>query len=529
MTATVEGMSLRDSRIYKEDLTQYSFPGESDVVCQPEASVEAQHQGNVEQAPLATLPSNESSPLSSLQSTPEFPSEILPDNVPFMKLELDEELDETKAAFSTPLKSQKKTPKLRGSKVSPYFSKCPQEKISCIPFPALDSTSFGLVQERLCHDPFLLLIAVLFLNKTRGTVSLPTFYNVIAHYPTPFDMAYAKQEDLMQMIHHLGLQNQRATRCISIAKTWLENPPQKGIRYRRLHYPKRNDGKDITANSGPIDDDDPRVAWEIGHLSGIGAYAIDSWRIFCRDELRGLPSGLPHELTSEAVELEMQKEWTRVLPLDKELRAYLRWRWLRLGWQWDPLTGNRKEVSPEVLKLVKNGGVIFEGDRRWALHAKDSVNEAEWTSVVQYNHILTDEGFGDESLMERLSKECILSTEAISPAGPAIPVESIEDHFHTEPAECLFKTEPALFVESACLMKSDPLRAAAKTWEPINATKPLRSSQSVLHMDHTPPLERTYSNELVENETLNNSKASHGPSKIIKLKLPRWRVTWSGF
>jgi len=59
---------------------------------------------------------------------------------------------------------------------------------------------------------------------------------------------------------------------------------------------------------------------------------------------------------------QMQGEWARVLPLDKELRAYLRWRWLRVGWVWDPLTGERKPAGKEVLAKVEKGGVVIEGD-----------------------------------------------------------------------------------------------------------------------------------------------------------------------
>ena len=255
----------------------------------------------------------------------------------------------------------------RSVTVSPFFAKSlskkhkASEKVSCIPFPPLQSTSFGLVQERLSHDPFRLLVAVIFLNKTRGSVALPVFYDLMNRYPTPADLAAANQEDVVDIIQHLGLQNQRAKKCINLARAWLERPPEKGKRYRVLHYPKKDDGKDVSLGE-IIDEEDERVAWEIGQLPGVGVYAIDSWRIFCRDELRGLPTGLPTELTPEAKEEELQKEWTRVLAGDKELRAYLRWRWLRNGWEWDPVTGERKQADESALAKADKGGVIYEGD-----------------------------------------------------------------------------------------------------------------------------------------------------------------------
>ena len=261
-----------------------------------------------------------------------------------------------------------KKPRKRLVTVSPFFVKSPSkpkasDKVSCIPFPPLQSTSFGLVQELLSHDPFRLLIAVIFLNKTRGSVALPVFYELMERYPTPADLAAANHEDVVEIFQHLGLQNQRAKKCINLAKAWLERPPEKGKRYRVLHYPKRDDGKDVRLDE-VIDDEDNRVAWEIGQLPGIGVYAIDSWRIFCRDELRGLPTGLPKELTPETKEEELSKEWTTVLAGDKELRAYLRWRWLRNGWEWDPMTGERRKADAVEIAKATRGGVIYEGEGR---------------------------------------------------------------------------------------------------------------------------------------------------------------------
>lgn len=359
-------------------------------------------------------PSDDSSPLSSLRSTPSLPSfgnkevesenkrirqlshsftrsrlvastpKILdgptglpnPSSSPISLRELNKRLvegtiyqdgivlakPEAPATLVTPKKKKK-----RSMTVPRFFVKLPckkpkrSDKVSCVPFPPLHATSFGLVQERLSHDPFRLLIAVIFLNKTRGSVALPVFYQLMERYPTPADLAAAKQEDVVKIIQHLGLQNQRAKKCINLAKAWLERPPERGKRYRVLHYPKKNDGKDVRPGD-IIDEEDKRVAWEIGQLPGIGVYAIDSWRIFCRDELRGLPTGLPKELTPEAKEEELQKEWTGVLAGDKELRAYLRWRWLRNGWEWDPVTGERKKADEGELAKADQGGIIYGGD-----------------------------------------------------------------------------------------------------------------------------------------------------------------------
>lgn len=328
----------------------------------------------------ASLASIDSSPLSSIRSSPVWPC---PDeevgNGPFDPTSARVRNESTEASLSSSL-----APKPRNRvKVSPHFAKSPQkklaitvspyfapspqkrpkaiDKVSCIPFPPLTSTSFGLVQERLAHDPFRLLIAVTFLNKTRGSVALPVFYELMTSYPTPADLAAANQQDVVDIIQHLGLQNQRAATCINLAKAWLERPPNKFKRYRVLHYPKIGDGKDIKVGE-IIGYEDERVAWEIGQLPGCGAYAMDSWRIFCRDELRDLPTGLSKELDEETKAADLDKEWARVLPLDKELRAYLRWRWLRNGWEWNPVTGERRLAEASEMAKADNGGVIYEGD-----------------------------------------------------------------------------------------------------------------------------------------------------------------------
>ena len=129
-----------------------------------------------------------------------------------------------------------------------------------------------------------------------------------------------------------------------------------------MGYPCRGDGADIPKGVDYVDDGDKRVAWEIGHLPSIGAYALDSWRIFCRDELRDVGAEMPIELMEEKVEEDLKGEWTRVVPLDKELRAYLRWRWGRCGWVWDPESGERRRMGGEERKRMEGGGVLVEGD-----------------------------------------------------------------------------------------------------------------------------------------------------------------------
>jgi methyl-CpG-binding domain protein 4 len=143
----------------------------------------------------------------------------------------------------------------------------------------------------------------------------PILFAVLARYPTPEDLSSADLGDLTRMLQPIGLHNIRAMRLIAMAKAWLAAPPSRERRYRKLHYPAKGCGTDIRPKEvlGP---EDERIGWEIAHLPGMGAYALDSYRIFFRDTLRGVT-------LSKGVE----PEWKRVAADDKDLKAYLKWKW----------------------------------------------------------------------------------------------------------------------------------------------------------------------------------------------------------
>jgi hypothetical protein len=212
-------------------------------------------------------------------------------------------------------------------------------------------------------------------------------------------------------------------------REWLERPPRAGVVYRvrgyagREHAPpawgqqrqqqqkdgssageaaKKEGGADTALEGGSgealvgrdADDEDDGEefdselcaptdldAWEIGHLTQ-GRYALDSWRIFCRDALLGRGPGHWHggsgrggrcegegehqtleqmpEQTPESASC-FQPEWMRVQPLDKELRAWLRWAWMREGWDWDPETGARGVLGAKLAEAVNAGRVAWDG------------------------------------------------------------------------------------------------------------------------------------------------------------------------
>lgn len=246
--------------------------------------------------------------------------------------------------------------------------------------PPISSERFGLIQEKLWSEPFWLLIAVTFLNKTGGKAAAPIFWQLKSDYPNPAALADASQKDLLDRVRRLGLQTQRSNRLIAMSKAWLDARPAMGIRFRTLHYPSPGDGKRLgkhVAIEG--DSEECAGAIEIGRIPGCGPYAWDSWRIFCRDVLRGLAE----DYNGKGAGPGFEPEWKRVLPMDKELRACLRWMWLREGFVWDPFTGKRRDATAEELDNAMQGH----------MPQMDFADDGEETSATSVD-AATEEGKG---------------------------------------------------------------------------------------------------------------------------------------
>ncbi|KAF8253574.1 DNA glycosylase, partial [Wilcoxina mikolae CBS 423.85] len=194
--------------------------------------------------------------------------------------------------------------------------------ISIMPWPPFSSDKFGLVQEELQDNPFHLLIATTFLNRTKGSVARPLLNKFLLLYQTPETLSLAHQNDLESFLQPLGLFRIRADRMIKMAKEWVTNPPTVDTLTALYNYPPK-DTKPFPIPGRELCGVVRKLEWEIAHLPGVGAYALDSWRIFCRDRLRGVVPGEGEE-----------EEWKRVVPKDKELRAYCRWRWAKDGVRW---------------------------------------------------------------------------------------------------------------------------------------------------------------------------------------------------
>jgi methyl-CpG-binding domain protein 4 len=103
----------------------------------------------------------------------------------------------------------------------------------------------------------------------------------------------ASESDLVALLRPLGTQNVRAKRLISLSRAYLQDPPS-----HRDERPSRALGAPISPRKRKKYPPTP-----ISHLPGAGAYALDSYRIFCMG-----PGS---------------EEWKEVNPSDKELIRYL--------------------------------------------------------------------------------------------------------------------------------------------------------------------------------------------------------------
>lgn len=246
-------------------------------------------------------------------------------------------------------------------------------RVSGLPFPPLDAPRFGLVQELLANEPFWLLAALVFLTRVAGRVSLPVFWAVKARCgssPRALEALLADTETttptptttttLEQDLRHLGLARMRCAALGRLARRWLAQPPQAGVATAVKNYPPG--GERGAAEEGRTSTR-ADTQWEIGHITQ-GAYAVDAWRIFCRDALLGkTPTNDDGRQAPDGGD-DSQPEWMRVQPRDKELRAYLRWQWMRAGWDWDPRSGARTPLRDELRRAVNEGRVGYDADGR---------------------------------------------------------------------------------------------------------------------------------------------------------------------
>jgi len=201
--------------------------------------------------------------------------------------------------------------------------------------------------ERVADDPWKVLVAVTLLNKTSGKLAIPVFWDILGRYPDPLTLSEAPFETLQSLLQPLGLHTIRARRLADLSKLYIDDPPSPTTLRQSRPYvqsmPISASSPPQPSSSQPAPSSPPAVSprrktqrdryvpTSISHLPGAGAYALDSYRIFC----------MPPD------------EWKQVMPSDKELIKYLKWKWaFEERMKWVPGVGVDGRVDVEYLETL---------------------------------------------------------------------------------------------------------------------------------------------------------------------------------
>jgi endonuclease III len=133
-----------------------------------------------------------------------------------------------------------------------------------------------LLQLRYLEDPWRLLVSCILLNRTQRKQVDRVVDELFRRYPDAAALARAQHESLTALLRPLGLAEQRSVRLVQFSRDWL-----------------RLGAHELTERE---------FVARLGAASGVGAYALDSYRMF------------------------VLGEWASVRPRDKELRRWREWR-----------------------------------------------------------------------------------------------------------------------------------------------------------------------------------------------------------
>lgn len=148
------------------------------------------------------------------------------------------------------------------------------------------------VAATLTHAQYSVLVTCIFLNKTKAEQAERHLHAFLQRYPTPESVRGAEPEHIRDTYFaKLGL-FRRAWWIVKLANQLISDPPQPYIH-------RKKSGKDAG------------YACEVAHLTGIGVYGSDAWRLFCKERFYA-----SHGFT-------ISNEWKRVKTTDKALQTYI--------------------------------------------------------------------------------------------------------------------------------------------------------------------------------------------------------------
>jgi len=226
-----------------------------------------------------------------------------------------------------------------------------------------------LIQESLAESLYGLIVQAILWNQTTGKQARPVLHRIMKDFPTPNDLAKAENDGLVDILYPIGLYNSRAKRLKDLGQAWCERPPVPGKGYTRargryMFVPAPAPGeegnqddkenpskKDRKALVKDVKGAEPVFGhWEIAHLPGVGPYCLDSFRIFYRDKMRELAE----DWLGKGAGVNFEPEWKRVVPMDKDLRRYVKWLWKNEGFDYDIDTGQRRLLNESSAKPTEN-------------------------------------------------------------------------------------------------------------------------------------------------------------------------------
>jgi len=135
-------------------------------------------------------------------------------------------------------------------------------------------------------------VTCIFLNKTRAANARPYLEDFFEEYPTPDVLQHADSKHIQEeYFKHLGL-HRRADWLIKMAGQLLRTPPRPGVCKKKSYK-------------------DAGYASEVSHLTGVGDYASDAWRLFCKKSFYA------------SYGTTIEDEWKTLDPEDKDLKRYV--------------------------------------------------------------------------------------------------------------------------------------------------------------------------------------------------------------
>lgn len=112
---------------------------------------------------------------------------------------------------------------------------------------------YSFIQEKLFRDPWQLLVATIFLNKTNGKVACPLVWQFLERWPTAEVTRKADWVEIAELMTPLGLHHIRAQRLVRMSDEYLKKDWQNP-----------------------------------SELYGISKYGQDSYRLFCLGEWKSV-------------------------------------------------------------------------------------------------------------------------------------------------------------------------------------------------------------------------------------------------